>query len=467
MNTPSNVGAGNGLLNAAPRRQLGLASAIAAVAGETIAVGIFLTPAGMAKSLGSPFWLLLVWVIVGVLTVCGALTYGELAARFPRDGGVYVYLVETFGRGTAFLYGWMCLLVLDPGLTAALAVGLASYLGFVMPLSPALAKLTGIAVIWVLCISNVLSIRVSAAVLRWSTWLKLGLLALLVIWGFSLRLGSWTNFVPFVAQRSGSLPLLPALGAAMVGAFFSFGGWWDVSKISGQVRDPGRTLPRAMLYGTLVVTAVYVSVSGVFLYLVPLARVTSDETFVAQAGSVLFGAIGGKMFAAIVVICVFSSLAALVMSAPRVYYAMAQDGLFLRRVAQISPRFGTPVSAILLQGIISSLLVAVSSFQQIIAYFIFIAVVFLGMAGAGLFRARRRDTGIIPAFRTPLYPVSTIVFLFLVSILLVLLAGHSPREAALGVLVVLAGAPVYRIFVLMDGPETETRVAVRSREENV
>src|SRR6476661_1692652 len=134
-------------LNSAPRRQLGLASAIAAVAGETIAVGIFLTPAMMAKSLGSPFYLLLIWVVVGILTVCGALTYGELAARFPRDGGVYVFLEETFGRGTAFLYGWMCLLVLDPGLTAALGVGLAAYFGYILPLSSIAMKLVAVAVI--------------------------------------------------------------------------------------------------------------------------------------------------------------------------------------------------------------------------------------------------------------------------------------------------------------------------------
>ncbi|HET8824145.1 MAG TPA: amino acid permease [Terriglobales bacterium] len=439
-------GSFNSLTSATPRRQLGLASAIAAVAGETIAVGIFLTPAGMAKSLGSPFYLLLIWVVVGILTVCGALTYGELAARFPRDGGVYVFLEESYGRGTAFLYGWMCLLVLDPGLTAALAVGLASYFGYIVSISSIGAKFVAIAVIWLLCVLNVLSIRVSAGVLRWSTWLKLGLLAVLVVWGFSLRVGSWSNFVPFVDQRHGSPPLLPALGAAMVGAFFSFGGWWDVSKISGEIRDPGRTLPRAMLFGTLAVTAVYILVSAVFLYLVPLSGVTSNETFVAQAGSVLFGSLGGKIFAAIVIVCVFSSLAALIMSAPRVYYAMAQDGLFFKRVSQISPRFGTPVSAILIQGTISSLLVAVSSFQKIIEYFIFVAVWFLAMAGAGLFLARRKNSGTNPAFRTPWYPLPVIIFLLLILTLLVLLAGHGPLEAGLGGAVVLAGIPAYLLF---------------------
>src|SRR6266849_4028783 len=139
------------------RRQLGLASATAAVAGESIAVGIFLTPAGMAKSLGSPFWMLLVWVAVGALTLSGALCYGELVARFPRDGGVYVYLQETLGRRIAFLYGWMCLLVLDPGLTAVLAIGLASYAAYVFPIPVVAIKLIAIAVIWTLCVLNILS----------------------------------------------------------------------------------------------------------------------------------------------------------------------------------------------------------------------------------------------------------------------------------------------------------------------
>jgi basic amino acid/polyamine antiporter, APA family len=432
--------------NGGLQRRLGLASATAAVAGESIAVGIFLTPAGMAKSVGSPFWLLVVWVVVGILAVCGALCYGELAARFPRDGGIYVYLLETCGRRIAFLYGWMCLLVLDPGLTAALAVGLASYAGYIFPSSAFVAKVIAVCIIWSLCVLNVLSMVVSAGVLRWTTWLKLGVLASLVVWAFAFRLGSWSNFLPVVSQHSGSLPLGPALGAAMVGGFFSFGGWWDVSKIAGEVRDPGRTLPRAMLLGVLIVTAVYILVSTAFLYLLPLSQVTTDEAFVAQAGAVLFGRAGGMIFAAIVVVCVLSSLAAFMMSAPRVYYAMARDGLFVNAMARTHPRFGTPANAILLQGSVATILVVIGTFQQIIAYFIFVAVVFLALAGAGLFVARARNQGVKPVFVTPAYPVPAVVFLVLMFALLVLLALHSPREAILGTAVVAAGLPVYALF---------------------
>jgi APA family basic amino acid/polyamine antiporter len=416
------------------------------VAGECIAVGIFLTPAGMAKALGSPFWLLAVWIAVGTMTLCGALCYGELAGRFPRAGGGYVYLQEAFGRRTAFLYGWMCLLVMDPGLTASLATGTAGYAAYIFHWSPLVIKVAAVGAIWALCLLNILSIRLSAGFLRWITWLKLGMLGLLSAGALVFHLGSWSNFVPFVAQRPGSLPLGPALGLGMVGAFYSFGGWWEVNKIAGEVRDPGRTLQRALILGVAVVTAVYVLISGVFLYLVPLGKATTDETFVAQVGEVLFGPAGGMVFAAIVVVCVLGSLAGFVISAPRVYYAMARDGVFLPAFGQVQSRFGTPAAAIAIQGAIGTLLVAVSSFQQIIAYFIFVAVLFLGLTVAGLFVFRKRGQDAGSAILTPGYPVTPVAFLALVALLLIALAVRSPRGALLGVAVVLAGLPVYEGF---------------------
>lgn len=232
----------------------------------------------------------------------------------------------------------------------------------------------------------------------------------------------------------------------MVGAFYSFGGWWDVNKIAGEVRDPARTLPRALVLGVVVVTAVYVSISGIFLYLVPLEKVASDQTFVAQVGEALFGPAGGIVFAAIVVVCVLGSLAAFIMSAPRVYYAMAQDGLFLAFVARIHPRFGTPAAAIAIQGVIGSLLVALGTFEQIISYFIFVGVVFLGLTVAGLFVLRKRQQNAGSAILTPGYPFTPIAFLSLLVVLLFLIAAHSPRETLLGIAVVSAGFPVYLAF---------------------
>jgi APA family basic amino acid/polyamine antiporter len=340
----------------------------------------------------------------------------------------------------------MCLLVMDPGLTASLATGTAGYAAYIFHWSPLVIKVAAVGAIWALCLLNILSIRLSAGFLRWITWLKLGMLGLLSAGALIFHLGSWSNFVPFVAQRPGSLPLGPALGLGMVGAFYSFGGWWEVNKIAGEVRDPGRTLQRALILGVAVVTAVYVLISGVFLYLVPLGKATTDETFVAQVGEVLFGPAGGMVFAAIVVVCVLGSLAGFVISAPRVYYAMARDGVFLPAFGQVQSRFGTPAAAIAIQGAIGTLLVAVSSFQQIIAYFIFVAVLFLGLTVAGLFVFRKRGQDAGSAILTPGYPVTPVAFLALVALLLIVLAVRSPRGALLGVAVVLAGLPVYEGF---------------------
>jgi APA family basic amino acid/polyamine antiporter len=432
------------VFNSEFHRQLGLASATAAVAGEAIAVGIFLTPAGMARSLGSPMWLLLVWLSVGLMTLSGALCFGELAGRFPRAGGQYVYLQEIFGRRTAFLFGWMSLLVLDPGLAAALSTGVSAYAGYAFQWSPHTVKLAAVAFIWSLCVLNILSIRFSAGFLRWITWIKFGTLALMTVWALAFGLGSWSNFTPFVAQRPGSLPLGPALGAAVVGAFFSFGGWWDVSKIAGEIRDPSRILPRAMVLGVTIVIAAYILVSGVFVYLVPMNAVTSDETFVAQAGEVLFGRIGGIVLALMVAVCILGGLAAFIMTAPRVYYAMARDGLFLRRVAHVHPRFGTPVAAIVIQGGMASVLIGLGTFEEIISYFMFPAVAFLGLTVAGLFVLARQEKA-TAALATRRYPLMAAVFLVLVVSMLALVGSRNPGQAVLGIGVVLAGAPIYSL----------------------
>jgi APA family basic amino acid/polyamine antiporter len=301
------------------KRQIELKTAVALVVGEVIAIGIFLTPAGMAKSLGSPFWLLIVWLIMGAMALSGALCYGELAARFPEAGGGYVYLREAYGPRLAFLYGWKCLLVMDPGLTAALGVGLASYIGYAVGLSPLGLKAVAIGTILALAAANILGLRLGAWLMRWLTFLKLALIGFIIIWSLGLQLGNWSNFLPFVDQRPGSTPLVGALAGAMVAAFFSFGGWWDLSKIAGEVRDPSRTLPRALALGVIAVTLVYILTSMVFLYLVPIERVASGETFAAQAGEVLFGRFGGQVFAAVVIVSVLASLAALIMTAPRLY----------------------------------------------------------------------------------------------------------------------------------------------------
>jgi basic amino acid/polyamine antiporter, APA family len=395
----------------------------------------------MTKSVGSPLLVLVVWLVAGVMALCGALCYGELAARFPEAGGGYVYLREAYGPPVAFLYGWMAFLVLDPGLTAALAVGTASYVGYAVGLSPAWMKALAVAAIICLAAVNIRGVRLGGWLIRWLTVVKLALLLFILLWGFGLRLGDWEHFTPFVAQREGSAPLVGALAGALVSAFFSFGGWWDMSKLGGEVRDPARTLPRAFTYGVLVVTAVYVLTSAAFVYLVSPESITSGEAFAAQAGEALFGRVGAQVFTGVVVIAVLGSLAAFTMSAPRVYFAMARDRLFLHAAARIHPRFGTPARAILMQAGLASLLVLLGSFNQIISYFLFAVVLFIALTVAALFVLRRRRSH--AGYETPCYPFTPIIYLLLSALLLLLLGTSSPKQALLGVAVVAAGLPFY------------------------
>jgi len=237
------------------RRGVSLPAAAALVVGGVVGVGIFLTPAGMARSLASPGLLFLVWAFLGATALCGALCFGELAARFPEAGGIYVYLREEFGPVVAFLYGWKCLLVMDPGLTAALATGLGAYAEAMHPgLSP---KAVAFIAILAVTAANWAGIRLAAGIGHGLALIKVALLLLLVAWGFLSGAGDTARFFPFVARHPGAPPLLPALAGAVVSAFFSFGGWWEVSKLAGEIREPRRNLPRALAIGVAAVTFLY------------------------------------------------------------------------------------------------------------------------------------------------------------------------------------------------------------------
>ena len=428
--------------SAALRRGIGLPVAAALVVGGTVGVGIFLTPAGMARTLASPALLLLVWTFIGGTALCGALCFGELSARFPEAGGGYVYLREAYGPVWAFLYGWKCLLVMDPGLAAALATGLGVYVQAMAPgISP---KAVALCAIVAVAIANIGGVRLAAGIGNLLAVVKIGLLLFLVLWGFLSGAGDVSHFVPFTARRPGAPPLLPALAGALVSAFFSFGGWWETSRLAGEVREPQRTMPRALALGVAAVTLLYVGVSAVFLYLVPPAAVSSSEAFAAQAGAALFGPRGGWILSGIVALSVLGCLFAFMTAAPRVYYAMARDGVLPKLVARTDPRTGAPIWAVAIQTALACLLVALGTFDAIVAYFIFVTVVFLGLMVAGLFRIRKRTP---PAgFSTPLYPLTAILFLATVALVLALLAAGRPLEAGLGVAVVALGLPVYYAF---------------------
>ena len=423
-------------------RELTLPSAAALVVGQVIAVGIFLTPGTIIRTLASPLWVLVAWAIIGTMALCGALCYGALAARFPQAGGGYVYLREAFGPRIAFLYGWKCFLVMDPGITAALATGFAAYVGYMVPLGPVALRAVGVSAIVVLAVVHVFGVRPGTRVMTTLAVIKLGLVGGLVILALASTEGRWDHFVPFVQRRPGAPPFAGALAGALVAAFFSFGGWWEVTKIAGEVRDPERTVPRALRIGLAVVTLVYVLVTLAFIYVVPIEQVGPGEAFVAQVGTALLGPRGGTLVAGIVVASVLGSLGAMLMLAPRVYFAMARDGVFPAAAAAVHPRFGSPARAIAAQATLASLLVLFGTFDTIVAYFIFITVAFIALTVGSVFVLRQRD----PAFEVPGHPWAALTFIAMVGGLLVLLLVNNPLQAALGTAIVALGVPAYEVL---------------------
>lgn len=423
------------------KRQFGLWTTVVLLIGQSIAVGIFLTPAGMAKSVGSPFWVLAIWVLMGAMTLSGALCYGELAARFPEAGGSYVYLREVWGKPTAFLYGWMDLLVLDPGLTALFAVGLTKYFVYLVPFSQNGQVAFAISVVVVLGLINILGAKLGANFLKILTFLKITTLLFIIIYGFSGGFGSWQNFTPFFAVPADTFG---AFAGGIISAFFAFAGWWEVTRIAGEVENPNKNLPKALTIGVLAITLIYILTSAVFFYLVPLGNVTNDETFAAQAGEVLFGKIGGMIFSSIVIISVLATLLAYLMFAPRVYYAMAKDGLFFKSFGELHPRFGTPHRATIIQVILACVLILSGTFDQILSYFFFVVVFFIALTVAGLFKIHKEE---FSGYKTYLYPLTPIFFLFITAIVLLMIAMKNPVQSFLGVAVVLLGLPVYYLIL--------------------
>ena len=316
------------------RRTLGLWPASALVIGHTIAVGIFLTPAELVGALSSPGLVITLWVVFGLLVLFGAFSFGELASRHPQAGGPYVFLREAWGPRVAFLYGWQCLLVMDPGVTAALAAGLAEYLPVMLPGAATHARWWAVAAIWVLAGLNLSGIDVSTRVMAAMTALKLAALAGITLLAFTTGSGSLTHFSPFWERGPGAPPIGEALALASVAAFFSFGGFWEASRVAGEVRDPQRTLPRALALGVGIVAAAYLTTTLAFIYLVRPGHATSAAGFAASVGGALFGSTGARVLGSIVVVSILASMLGLLLMAPRVYYAMSQDGLFPRAIAQ-------------------------------------------------------------------------------------------------------------------------------------
>jgi APA family basic amino acid/polyamine antiporter len=405
------------------------------VVSQVVGVGIFLTPATMMRTVGSLPIALAVWGLMGVLSAAGALCYAELTTRFPQAGGAYVFLREAFGARTSFVYGWMALLVMDPGITAALGIGLAEY--FIAAIGGRIEFVPAIAIgsIVLFGLLAVLGINASARVMTWTAAAKLAIVALLA--GAALvRAGASGIDLPIH-----STPTPQALAAALIAAFFAFGGWWEFGRMAEDIESPRRTMPRALVGGIALVTTIYALASVAYTLAAPQATPATDEAFVASIGANLFGATGGTLLAIMVVVAVSGSLAATLLGAPRLYVAMARDGLFPRQLARIDSRRGSVPASTLVQVVLSSCLVLVGTFNEILGYFVPSVVFFLGLSATAILvlpRPRARPD----VFEAPLHPAPIALFLALIVVLLVLFVVGQTRQTLLGAAVVALGVPV-------------------------
>ena len=427
------------------RPELGLWSATALVVGHTIGVGIFLTPAELIGALGSPALTFGLWLACGALVLAGALTFGELARRFPQGGGPYVYLRQGWGERVAFLYGWQSLLIMDPGVTAALALGLSQYLVVLRPAAAGSERWLALGTVWVLALVNMAGLRVSSRLLNLLTGIKVLALATIAAAALTIGAGSSTHFLPFAARRPGAPPIGDALALGLVAVFYSFGGFWEPSRVAGEMRDPRRRLPQALALGVTAVTAAYVVTTAAFLYLVPSDQATSAAAFARRAGEALLGARGPAVFASVVILSVAASAMALLLMAPRLYLAMSRDGVFPAALAAVHPVTKAPVRATALLAAIASVFALSGTFPQVVAFFLCTTLGFIALAAAGLFVIRRRepDSG---GFRTPGYPATPALFvLFLVAVIL-LVAFARPLPALAGFALVLLGLPAYAVL---------------------
>jgi len=425
-------------------RELGLWSATALVVGHAIGVGIFLTPADLIGALASPILTLGLWIVGGAMVLAGALTFGELASRFPLAGGPYVYLREAWGERVAFLYGWQSLLVMDPGVTAALTTGASQYLVVLWPAARGAERAIALATIWTLALVNMAGLKLSARVLEVMTAFKLLALGAIVVLAFTVGDGHWSNFatVPF---RAGAPPLGEALALGLVSVFFSFAGFWEASRIAADVRDAARTLPRALALGVAGLTLVYVVTTSAFIYLVPARETTSASAFARHAGEAMFGPAGPAALAAVVVLSVVVSAMALLMMAPRLYVAMSQDRLFPASLARLNPSTQSPVRATAVLAVLASLLVMVGTFEQIVSFLVCTAMGFIALAAAALFVVRRRDPT-AGLFRAPGYPLTPGLFVLMVVGVVALVAINRPLQAIAGFGLVALGWPAYTVF---------------------
>ena len=473
-------------------KALTLTDATMLVAGSMIGSGIFIVSADISRTVNSPLWLMLAWLAAGVITMLGALSYGELAAMYPRAGGQYVFLRESMGPLMGFLYGWTLFIVIQTGTIAAVAVAFGRFLGVLWPaitpdrfgwfpqvdistpgglievgLTP--QRLIALVTVWILTWVNLRGVREGKLVQTTLTIVKTGALALLIILGLTIGRNAGAiaanfgtgNFVGHVDVTSA---FMVAFGASLVGSLFSSDAWNNVTFAAAEVKNPQRNLPLALLMGTGLVSMLYILANIAYLNVLPLhgtkdaadvlgrgIQFATQDRVGSAAAEMIFGAIGGTIMATAILISTFGCNNGLILSGARVYYAMAKDKLFFKRAGQLNKNH-VPASALIVQAIWTSLLCLTGTYGQLLDYVIFAALIFYALTTIGLFILRSKRPDAERPYRAIGYPVLPALYIVLAStIAVVLLIADKTRAQALSGLVLVAiGVPVFFLWRLVE-----------------
>jgi APA family basic amino acid/polyamine antiporter len=423
------------------RRDLGLADCALLVIGSVIGSGIFLTPGNIARTVQSVEGVFLVWVVGGLLSLFGALAYAELGAMFPRAGGIYVFLREAYGPLTAFLYGWCTFFVMQSGSVATLAAAFAIYLGYLLPVSPDVAKFCAICMIGFLTLINCLGVRSGARVQNILTVVKMGSLIGIAVVLFSMSRGSFGHF-SYVSPTSVRFSW-SALGIAMIAVLWAYEGWHILTYNAGEVKNPNRNLTGGLVLGTLAVIALYLTVNLAYLYALPFEKISGSRRLASDAMELAMGPLGGTLIAVAILISITGATNSNMMGGPRVYFAMARENLFFKPFAYVQPRYVVPTFSIVLQGVWASLLTLVGSFERLFSYVIFVAWIFYGLGGIGVLVLRWKRPELDRPYKTWGYPVVPLLFALMAFLIVGNTMVNDFKNSFWGLVVVFTGLPAY------------------------
>src|SRR5271157_3689001 len=422
-------------------RALGWWEATAIVMGIMIGTGIFIVPADITRSMGSKDAALSVWAVTGMLSLFGALSFAELAAMMPQAGGQYVFLREAYGPLTGYLCGWSFFVAAQTGGISVLAVGFAEYANEFLPLTPWEQKAAAALSIAVFTAINYLGVREGGLVQSILTGVKVGAIAVIILLGYVLVRGL-PGGPATLAQPTGHR-FVASFGVAMVGAFWAYEGWNACTFAAGEVERPERNVPLALILGTTAVVVIYLALNLVYYHVLPMDQVASSSRVGADAAVRIFGHTGSRLVSMVIIISTLGSLNGSILAAPRVYYAMAKDGLFFRWCARVHPRFHTPHVALVVQGAWAIVMVTAGTYEQLITYVIFAAVIFYALTALAVVVLRRTRPNAPRPYRVFGYPYVPIIFVLGSTWFLVNTLMEEPVEAGCGAAILGAGILVY------------------------